>query len=43
MLFTETTAVYYENHTDHTNVLYGKNARFYSMTEQVVNMITTWI
>jgi hypothetical protein len=39
MLFRKTTAVYYENHTKHTNVLCGKNAEFY-MVGQVVHMVT---
>jgi hypothetical protein len=28
MLFRETVAVYYENHTEHTNTLFGQNAEF---------------
>jgi hypothetical protein len=28
MLFKETIAVYCENHTEHTNRLYGQNAEF---------------
>jgi hypothetical protein len=28
MLFRETVAVYYENHTEHTNTLCGWNAEF---------------
>jgi hypothetical protein len=28
MLFRETVAVYCENHTEHTNTLYGQNAEF---------------
>jgi hypothetical protein len=29
MLFRETVAVYCENHTEHTNTLYGQSAEFY--------------
>jgi translation initiation factor IF-1 len=29
MLFGETVAVYCENHTEHTNTLWGQNAEFY--------------
>jgi hypothetical protein len=29
MLFGKTVAVYCENHTEHTNALYGQNAEFY--------------
>jgi hypothetical protein len=29
MLFRETVAVYYENHTEHTNTLCGQNVEFW--------------
>jgi hypothetical protein len=29
MLFSETVAVYYENHAEHTNILRGQNAECY--------------
>jgi hypothetical protein len=44
MLFRETVAVYCENHTEHTNTLYGQNAEFYFfiMLMQVVRISNHW-
>jgi hypothetical protein len=35
MLFWETVAVYCENHTEHTDTLYGQNAEFWCVKESV--------
>jgi hypothetical protein len=40
MLFRETIAVYYENHTKHANTLRGQNAEFNTL-KQVVRIVTT--
>jgi hypothetical protein len=42
MLFGETVAVYYKNHTEHTDTLCGQNAEI-SMLKQVLNIVTTAI
>jgi hypothetical protein len=39
MLFGERVAVYCENHTEHTNTLYGQNAEF-GMLKRMVHILT---
>jgi hypothetical protein len=39
MLFRETDAVYYENHTEHTDTLCGQNAVF-DLFKEVVRIVT---
>jgi hypothetical protein len=40
MLFRETLAVYWENHTEHTNTLCEQNSKFF-MLKHVVYIVTT--
>jgi hypothetical protein len=38
MLFGETVAVYSENHTEHTDILYGRNAQLFFNAEAGGNL-----
>jgi hypothetical protein len=39
MLFKETVAVYFKNHTEHTDTLYGQNAEFFGILKQAQGMV----